>query len=135
MPVGLRGLMLAVMLAALMSSLTSIFNSASTIFAQDIYTRCQPYKFSLDHCHWEEISQSVLIWQFFSTQGRKKTYIAPKWVGANPTQFLEIVYSLFLSQTILLQKMVHHYVIVQLIECECKFTPNTFYRIYSWPYL
>ena len=39
MPVGLRGLMLAVMLAALMSSLTSIFNSASTIFAQDIYTR------------------------------------------------------------------------------------------------
>ena len=39
MPVGLRGLMLAVMLAALMSSLTSIFNSASAIFAQDIYTR------------------------------------------------------------------------------------------------
>lgn len=39
MPVGLRGLMLAVMLAALMSSLTSIFNSASTIFATDIYTR------------------------------------------------------------------------------------------------
>ncbi len=39
MPVGLRGLMLAVMLAALMSSLTSIFNSASTIFTMDIYTR------------------------------------------------------------------------------------------------
>ena len=29
--------MLAVMLAALMSSLTSIFNSASTIFTMDIY--------------------------------------------------------------------------------------------------
>ena len=39
MPVGLRGLMLAVMLAALMSSLTSIFNSSSTIFTMDIYTR------------------------------------------------------------------------------------------------
>ena len=31
--------MLAVMLAALMSSLTSIFNSASTLFTIDIYTR------------------------------------------------------------------------------------------------
>lgn len=39
MPVGLRGLMLAVMLAALMSSLTSIFNSASTLFTMDIYPR------------------------------------------------------------------------------------------------
>lgn len=39
MPVGLRGLMLAVMLAALMSSLTSIFNSSSTIFTIDIYKR------------------------------------------------------------------------------------------------
>lgn len=39
MPTGLRGLMLAVMLAALMSSLTSIFNSSSTIFTMDLYTR------------------------------------------------------------------------------------------------
>ena len=31
--------MLAVMLAALMSSLTSIFNSASTLFTIDVYTR------------------------------------------------------------------------------------------------
>ncbi|KAF3857159.1 hypothetical protein F7725_009018 [Dissostichus mawsoni] len=37
MPVGLRGLMMAVMIAALMSDLDSIFNSASTIFALDIY--------------------------------------------------------------------------------------------------
>lgn len=37
MPVGLRGLMLAVMIAALMSDLDSIFNSASTIFTLDIY--------------------------------------------------------------------------------------------------
>ena len=37
MPVGLKGLMLAVMLAALMSDLTSIFNSSSTLFTVDIY--------------------------------------------------------------------------------------------------
>uniref|UniRef100_A0A8C6V188 Sodium/myo-inositol cotransporter n=1 Tax=Neogobius melanostomus TaxID=47308 RepID=A0A8C6V188_9GOBI len=37
MPIGLRGLMLAVMIAALMSDLDSIFNSASTIFTLDIY--------------------------------------------------------------------------------------------------
>uniref|UniRef100_A0A7N8WL62 Sodium/glucose cotransporter 2 n=1 Tax=Mastacembelus armatus TaxID=205130 RepID=A0A7N8WL62_9TELE len=35
----LRGLMLSVMLASLMSSLTSIFNSASTLFTMDIYTK------------------------------------------------------------------------------------------------
>uniref|UniRef100_A0A8C4LYE1 Sodium/glucose cotransporter 1 n=1 Tax=Equus asinus asinus TaxID=83772 RepID=A0A8C4LYE1_EQUAS len=39
MPDGLRGLMLSVMLASLMSSLTSIFNSASTLFTMDIYTK------------------------------------------------------------------------------------------------
>ncbi|XP_064449096.1 sodium/glucose cotransporter 2 isoform X4 [Mirounga angustirostris] len=41
-PAGLRGLMLAVMLAALMSSLASIFNSSSTLFTMDIYTRLRP---------------------------------------------------------------------------------------------
>ncbi|XP_030639650.1 sodium/glucose cotransporter 4-like isoform X3 [Chanos chanos] len=39
MPVGLRGLMIAVMMAALMSSLTSIFNSSSTLFTMDIWQR------------------------------------------------------------------------------------------------
>ncbi|XP_062966315.1 sodium/mannose cotransporter SLC5A10 isoform X2 [Cynocephalus volans] len=42
MPVGLRGLMIAVMLAALMSSLTSIFNSSSTLFTMDIWRRLRP---------------------------------------------------------------------------------------------
>ncbi|XP_074523825.1 sodium/glucose cotransporter 4 [Halichoeres trimaculatus] len=42
MPVGLRGLMLAVMLAALMSSLTSIFNSSSTLFTLDLYQKARP---------------------------------------------------------------------------------------------
>nr|XP_020670284.1 sodium/glucose cotransporter 5 isoform X1 [Pogona vitticeps] len=37
MPSGLRGLMIAVMMAALMSSLTSIFNSSSALFTMDIW--------------------------------------------------------------------------------------------------
>ncbi|KAK7097368.1 hypothetical protein V1264_004358 [Littorina saxatilis] len=39
MPSGLRGVMLAALLAALMSSLTSIFNSASSMFTMDIWRR------------------------------------------------------------------------------------------------
>ncbi|XP_067672918.1 sodium/glucose cotransporter 4-like [Haliotis asinina] len=39
MPPGLRGLMLAVMMSALISSLTSIFNSSSTLFTMDIWRR------------------------------------------------------------------------------------------------
>ncbi|XP_004945272.2 sodium/glucose cotransporter 5 isoform X13 [Gallus gallus] len=42
MPSGLRGLMIAVMMAALMSSLTSIFNSSSTLFTMDIWRRMRP---------------------------------------------------------------------------------------------
>ncbi|XP_072312116.1 sodium/glucose cotransporter 2 [Eucyclogobius newberryi] len=42
LPNGLRGLLLAVMLAALMSSLASIFNSSSTLFTLDIWTRLRP---------------------------------------------------------------------------------------------
>ncbi len=38
-PVGARGLMMAVMVAALMSDLDSIFNSASTLFTIDIWKR------------------------------------------------------------------------------------------------
>ncbi|GCB68064.1 hypothetical protein scyTo_0008169, partial [Scyliorhinus torazame] len=39
MPNGLRGLMIAVIMAALMSSLTSIFNSSSTLFTMDIWRK------------------------------------------------------------------------------------------------
>ncbi|XP_065392894.1 sodium/myo-inositol cotransporter 2 isoform X2 [Macaca fascicularis] len=42
LPTGLRGLMMAVMVAALMSSLTSIFNSASTIFTMDLWNHLRP---------------------------------------------------------------------------------------------
>ncbi|XP_072917169.1 sodium/myo-inositol cotransporter 2-like isoform X3 [Hemitrygon akajei] len=48
LPGGLRGLMMSVMVAALMSSLTSIFNSASTLFTMDIWHHIRP------HCsEWE----------------------------------------------------------------------------------
>ncbi|ESO05298.1 hypothetical protein HELRODRAFT_171664 [Helobdella robusta] len=39
MPNGARGLMLAVMMSALMSSLSSVFNSSSTIFTMDIWKK------------------------------------------------------------------------------------------------
>ncbi|KAI5139292.1 Sodium/Glucose Cotransporter 4 [Manis pentadactyla] len=39
MPVGLRGLMIAVIMAALMSSLTSIFNSSGALFTVDVWQR------------------------------------------------------------------------------------------------
>merc|ERR1719427_1301804 len=42
MPSGARGLLLAVMIAALMSSLTSVFNSASTLFTCDVWVKFRP---------------------------------------------------------------------------------------------
>lgn len=42
MPTGLKGLVLAGLLAALMSSLSSVFNSCSTIFTLDIYKKWKP---------------------------------------------------------------------------------------------
>ena len=42
MPIGAKGVLLAVMMAALMSSLTSIFNSSSVIFTMDIWRRIRP---------------------------------------------------------------------------------------------
>lgn len=38
---GIRGLMLAALFAACMSTLTSVFNSASSIFTMDLWTRCR----------------------------------------------------------------------------------------------
>ena len=42
LPVGLRGLVVAGLLAALMSSLSSVFNSCSTLFTFDIYKKLVP---------------------------------------------------------------------------------------------
>jgi SSS family solute:Na+ symporter len=43
LPAGLRGLVLAGMLAALMSSLASLFNSTATLFTVDLYKRLRPH--------------------------------------------------------------------------------------------
>ncbi|HEX4945243.1 MAG TPA: sodium:solute symporter [Blastocatellia bacterium] len=42
MPAGLQGVMVAAMLAALMSSLSAVFNSSSTIFTMDFYKKIRP---------------------------------------------------------------------------------------------
>ncbi len=42
MPTGLRGLVAAGLLAALMSSLASVFNSCSTLFTVDVYKKLRP---------------------------------------------------------------------------------------------
>ncbi|HEY7914548.1 MAG TPA: sodium:solute symporter [Blastocatellia bacterium] len=42
LPAGLLGVMIAAMLAALMSSLSAVFNSSSTIFTMDFYKRWRP---------------------------------------------------------------------------------------------
>ena len=42
MPPGLKGLMVAALLAALMSSLSSVFNSCSTLITMDVYKKMRP---------------------------------------------------------------------------------------------
>ena len=42
LPVGLRGLVVAGLLSALMSSLASLFNSCATLFTLDIYSKLKP---------------------------------------------------------------------------------------------
>lgn len=45
LPIGFRGLMYAALLAALMSSLASVFHSSSTLFTMDIYRKFRSYIF------------------------------------------------------------------------------------------
>ncbi|MFQ5568427.1 MAG: sodium:solute symporter [Rhodothermales bacterium] len=51
LPVGLRGIVVAGLLAALMSSLSSVFNSCSTLITWDIYKKMHP-----------EASERQLVW-------------------------------------------------------------------------
>ncbi|MFW5947345.1 MAG: sodium:solute symporter family transporter, partial [Gemmatimonadota bacterium] len=51
MPVGLRGIVVAGLLAALMSSLAGVFNASSTLFTMDLYQKFRP-----------EASQAQLVW-------------------------------------------------------------------------
>lgn len=51
LPVGIRGLVVAGLLAALMSSLAGVFNASSTLFTMDFYSRLRP-----------NVSQERLVW-------------------------------------------------------------------------
>lgn len=51
LPVGIRGMVVAGLLAALMSSLAGVFNACSTLFTIDFYQRLKP-----------DVSQEKLVW-------------------------------------------------------------------------
>jgi SSS family solute:Na+ symporter len=51
LPVGVRGIVVAGLLAALMSSLAGVFNASSTLFTMDFYSRLKP-----------NVSQHQLVW-------------------------------------------------------------------------
>jgi SSS family solute:Na+ symporter len=51
LPIGIRGLVVAGLLAALMSSLAGVFNASSTLFTMDFYSRLRP-----------NVSQERLVW-------------------------------------------------------------------------
>jgi len=51
LPVGVRGLVVAGLLAALMSSLAGVFNASSTLFTMDLYSKFRP-----------QASQQQLVW-------------------------------------------------------------------------
>ncbi|MCD6516212.1 MAG: sodium:solute symporter [Candidatus Aminicenantes bacterium] len=51
LPVGIRGIVVAGLLAALMSSLAGVFNASSTLFTMDFYSRLKP-----------KASQHQLVW-------------------------------------------------------------------------
>ena len=51
LPVGIRGMVVAGLLAALMSSLAGAFNAAATLFTMDFYQRLRP-----------KVTQERLVW-------------------------------------------------------------------------
>ncbi len=51
LPVGIRGIVVAGLLAALMSSLAGVFNASATLFTMDFYQRIRP-----------DVSQERLVW-------------------------------------------------------------------------
>lgn len=59
LPVGIRGIVVAGLLAALMSSLAGVFNASSTLFTMDFYSKLKP-----------NVSQEKLVWV-----GRVATFI------------------------------------------------------------
>jgi len=61
LPAGLRGLVAAGLLAALMSSLASVFNSCSTLFTLDIYKKIYPDKPELELVKIGKIATVIVV--------------------------------------------------------------------------
>ena len=61
LPAGLRGLMVAALLAALMSSLSSVFNSCSTLIAWDFYKRWKPKTTERQLVRIGQVSTAVMV--------------------------------------------------------------------------
>jgi SSS family solute:Na+ symporter len=61
LPVGLKGLVIAGLLAALMSSLSSVFNSCSTLITFDVYKRHKPHATERELVVFGQIATAVLV--------------------------------------------------------------------------
>lgn len=61
MPTGLQGVMIAAMLAALMSSLSAVFNSSSTIFTMDFYKKFRPQASEKDLVNVGRVATVVMV--------------------------------------------------------------------------
>lgn len=61
LPMGLRGLVVGGLLAALMSSLSSVFNSCSTLFTVDIYKKIKPNTSEQALVHVGRLATAVMV--------------------------------------------------------------------------
>jgi solute:Na+ symporter, SSS family len=61
LPVGLKGLVAGGLMAALMSSLASVFNSSSTIFTMDIYKKLRPQRSEAEFIRVGRIATTVIV--------------------------------------------------------------------------
>lgn len=61
LPVGLKGLVAGGLMAALMSSLASVFNSCSTIFTIDIYKKLKPEKSERELLNTGKLATGVIV--------------------------------------------------------------------------
>lgn len=61
LPVGLKGLVAGGLMAALMSSLASVFNSCSTIFTMDIYKKLRPAKNEKELLRIGKIATTIIV--------------------------------------------------------------------------
>src|SRR5690606_27331229 len=61
LPTGLKGLVAGGLMAALMSSLASVFNSASTIFTLDIYKKLSPHSTDKELLNVGRIATAVIV--------------------------------------------------------------------------